>query len=104
MASRPADPHNPVITMGKPSDREPVTVGSVTTSPYASGLTSPVVKNDHDLAAELAEQAGELLIAVRAELSEADVALRKDEGDRRDPQEVRRGNSLVCVAPRATIV
>ena len=58
-------------------------VVSVTTSPYASGLTSPVVKNDHDLAAVLAEQAGELLIAVRAELSEADVALRNDEGDRR---------------------
>ena len=69
--------------MGKPSDREPVTVVSVTSSAYPSGLTSPVVKNDHDLAAELAEQAGELLIAVRAELSEADVALRKDEGDRR---------------------
>jgi len=57
-------------------------VVSVTSSAYPSGLTSPVVKNDHDLAAELAEQAGELLIAVRAELSEADVALRKDEGDR----------------------
>ena len=56
---------------------------NVTIYPYLSGLTSRVVKNDHDLAAGLAEQAGELLIAVRAELSEADVALRKDEGDRR---------------------
>jgi|TARA_B110000305_G_scaffold167232_1_gene184889 3'(2'), 5'-bisphosphate nucleotidase len=41
------------------------------------------VENDHELAARLAEQAGELLIAVRAELSEADVTARKDEGDRR---------------------
>ena len=41
------------------------------------------MENDHELAARLAEQAGELLIAVRAELSEADVTVRKDEGDRR---------------------
>ena len=41
------------------------------------------MENDHDLAARLAAQAGELLIAVRAELSEADVNVRKDEGDRR---------------------
>jgi len=41
------------------------------------------VENDHELAARLATRAGELLLAVRVELSDADVALRKDEGDRR---------------------
>lgn len=41
------------------------------------------MKNDHELAADLATEAGELLLAVRAELSEADVTVRKDEGDRR---------------------
>jgi len=41
------------------------------------------VLNDHELAARLATDAGELLIAVRAELADADVTVRKDEGDRR---------------------
>lgn len=39
--------------------------------------------NDHDLAARLATQAGELLVAVRAELADAEVDVRKDEGDQR---------------------
>lgn len=39
--------------------------------------------NDHDLAAQLATRAGELLIAVRAELADAEMTVRKDEGDRR---------------------
>lgn len=38
---------------------------------------------DHELAADLATRAGELLVAVRAELSEVDGTVRKDEGDRR---------------------
>lgn len=38
---------------------------------------------DHELAAELAEKAGELLLRVRDELSAADAKTLKDEGDRR---------------------
>ena len=58
-------------------------MSSVTTWGSQGQLASPIVENDHELAARLAELAGELLIAVRAELSEADVTVRKDEGDRR---------------------
>ena len=47
-------------------------VSSVTTWASGGEVASPVVENDHELAARLAELAGELLIAVRAELSEAD--------------------------------
>ena len=39
--------------------------------------------NDHELAAELASRAGELLLLVRTELSDAEPQVRKDEGDRR---------------------
>ena len=41
------------------------------------------MENDHELATRLAALAGDLLIAVRAELSEAEPTVRKDEGDRR---------------------
>jgi len=65
------------------SDTDRCHVSSVTTWACQGQVVSPVVENDHELAARLAELAGELLIAVRAELSEADVTVRKDEGDRR---------------------
>ncbi len=39
--------------------------------------------NDHDLAARLATEAGELLLEVRAELAEAPAAERKAQGDKR---------------------
>lgn len=39
--------------------------------------------NDHELAGQLAAKAGELLLRVRAELSDAEPQVRKDEGDRR---------------------
>lgn len=39
--------------------------------------------NDHQLAAELAAGAGELLLQVRAELAEASASERKDQGDKR---------------------
>ncbi|BBX15440.1 3'(2'),5'-bisphosphate nucleotidase CysQ [Mycolicibacterium duvalii] len=39
--------------------------------------------NDHELAARLATEAGELLLAVRGELAHAEPQERKDEGDRR---------------------
>lgn len=41
------------------------------------------MQNDHELAADLATAAGELLLDVRRELAEADPQVRKDEGDRR---------------------
>ena len=56
---------------------------SVTTVLGPRQVVSPVVENDHELASRLAALAGDLLIAVRAELSEAEVDVRKDEGDRR---------------------
>ena len=56
---------------------------SVTTVPHPRQVASLVVENDHELASRLAALAGELLIAVRAELSEAEVDVLKDEGDRR---------------------
>lgn len=45
-------------------------------------LLSAAMISDDQLAAELAEQAGTLLIALRAELADADAQQRKDEGDR----------------------
>jgi len=58
-------------------------VSRVTTLRTRREVGWPVVENDHELAARLATLAGGLLIAVRAELSEAEVAVRKNEGDRR---------------------
>jgi 3'(2'), 5'-bisphosphate nucleotidase len=40
-------------------------------------------RNDHRLAADLATEAGRLLLAVREELKDAEGSVRKDEGDRR---------------------
>jgi len=65
------------------SDTDRCHVPRVTTWGCQGQVASRMVENDHELAARLAAQAGELLIAVRAELSEADVTVRKDEGDRR---------------------
>ena len=39
--------------------------------------------NDHEVAARLATEAGELLLGVRAELADADPKVRKDAGDKR---------------------
>ena len=42
-----------------------------------------VTIDDHGLAAATATAAGALLLQIRAELADADVSVRKDEGDRR---------------------
>ena len=42
-----------------------------------------VTTDDHSLAADIATAAGQLLLAVREELADADPQVRKDEGDRR---------------------
>jgi 3'(2'), 5'-bisphosphate nucleotidase len=41
------------------------------------------VQNDHELAAELATEAGQLLLKVRSQFAEAEPSVRKDEGDQR---------------------
>ena len=58
--------------------------------------------NDHDLAAKLATQAGELLLAVRAELADVEPTVRKDEGDRRRHEF--RMHELAAARPNDAIV
>jgi 3'(2'), 5'-bisphosphate nucleotidase len=45
--------------------------------------TAPVTRSDHDVAARLATQAGELLLGVRDELADSSSAERKSAGDKR---------------------